>query len=155
MTAEPVGHKAPLDELRRRRAELRESMGKVEGSLADPVRDDPTGWLTAVAQCLLELRDDFAEHLEVTEGPDGLYQDLLATAPRLAVAVNRLKSEHHLVDEAFDRIGQLQASAADDEREIDTLRESVTALLALLSRHRQRGSDLVWEAYAFDVGGET
>ena len=30
-----------------------------------------------------------------------------------------------------------------------------TTLLGLLVRHRQRGSDLVYEAYEFDVGGET
>jgi hypothetical protein len=29
------------------------------------------------------------------------------------------------------------------------------ALLGLLVRHRQRGSDLVYEAYELDIGGET
>jgi len=32
-------------------------------------------------------------------------------------------------------------------------REAINQLLALLARHRQRGSDLIYEAYAVDIGG--
>ena len=32
-------------------------------------------------------------------------------------------------------------------------RVELTALLAALARHRQRGADLVYEAYAVDLGG--
>ncbi|MDQ1458785.1 MAG: hypothetical protein QOI08_269, partial [Actinomycetota bacterium] len=35
----------------------------------------------------------------------------------------------------------------------DELRVELTALLAALARHRQRGADLVFEAYAVDLGG--
>jgi hypothetical protein len=38
---------------------------------------------------------------------------------------------------------------------VDDVREAATALLGRLVRHRQRGSDLVFEAYEFDIGGET
>jgi hypothetical protein len=39
--------------------------------------------------------------------------------------------------------------------EVDGIRESATALLGMLSRHRQRGADLVFDAYQTDIGGET
>jgi hypothetical protein len=35
------------------------------------------------------------------------------------------------------------------------VRAAATSLLARLARHRQRGADLVFEAYQVDVGGET
>ena len=38
---------------------------------------------------------------------------------------------------------------------MDQVRALGTSLLGLLAGHRQRGSDLVYEAYEFDVGGET
>ena len=33
------------------------------------------------------------------------------------------------------------------------MRAELTALLVALARHRQRGADLVYEAYAVDIGG--
>jgi hypothetical protein len=38
---------------------------------------------------------------------------------------------------------------------VDRVRGLGTALLGRLLRHRQRGSDLVYEAYQIDIGGET
>jgi hypothetical protein len=38
---------------------------------------------------------------------------------------------------------------------VDSVRDLGTALLGRLVRHRQRGSDLVFEAYEVDIGGET
>ena len=46
-------------------------------------------------------------------------------------------------------------SAPDVIEEVDRVRGLGTALLGRLVRHRQRGSDLVFEAYEFDIGGET
>lgn len=37
----------------------------------------------------------------------------------------------------------------------DQIRRLGTTLLGLLVSHRQRGSDLLYEAYGFDIGGET
>jgi hypothetical protein len=38
---------------------------------------------------------------------------------------------------------------------VERVRQRADELLAALSRHRQRGADLVYEAYATDLGGET
>jgi hypothetical protein len=76
--------RARLADLRRRRAELRDSMDALERALSSPA---PPGlaahWGERVHAALLELSGDFREHLAVTEGPDGLYQDLSHRAPRL------------------------------------------------------------------------
>ena len=36
---------------------------------------------------------------------------------------------------------------------VDDLRTELTALLAALAKHRQRGADLVYEAFDVDIGG--
>ena len=37
--------------------------------------------------------------------------------------------------------------------DLDALRDDVQRLMGRIVRHRQHGSDLVWEAYAIDIGG--
>ncbi len=145
---------ALLDALRRRRAELRESMSALELALAAPAPGDQGRWAERVHVSLVELSADFREHIDVTEGKDGLYRDVLASAPRLTEAVARLTQEHVQINTQVEDLlahARTTRSAAD----VDRARELGTALLGTLVRHRQRGSDLVYEAYELDVGGET
>jgi hypothetical protein len=81
-----------------------------------------------------------------------LYVDILATAPRLSDAVARLIREHARITDLVD---DLLARLTPESHDVDEVRDLGTTLLALLVSHRQRGSDLVYEAYEFDVGGET
>ena len=75
-----------LDELRRRRAELRESMGALEYALASPASRDNVRWAERVHVALVELSADLREHVVITEGADGLYGELRRRAPRLSRA---------------------------------------------------------------------
>ena len=89
--------RAFLEELRRHRAELRESMSALEDALAAPATADQVRWAERVHAALVELSGDFREHIDITEGPDGLYRDLLKTSPRLSDAVASLTHEHVLI----------------------------------------------------------
>jgi hypothetical protein len=143
-----------LDALRRRRAELGGSMAALEQALAEPSSGRDSAWAERVDVALVELSADFAEHVAVTEGSDGLHDAVLASTPRLSNAVGRLVAEHTAIRRL---IGDLLAgvrppvAAAD----VDPLRELGTALLSRLVRHRQHGADLIHEAYQVDIGGET
>ncbi len=143
-----------LEELRRHRAELRESMGALEGALAAPATGDPARWAQRVNVALVELTGDLREHIEITEGPNGLYRDLLTSSPRLSDAVAGLTREHGLMN---GQVAGLMArlTVPGVVVDVDSVRELGTALLGRLVRHRQRGSDLVFEAYECDIGGET
>ncbi len=143
----------PLEAVRRRRAELRESMSALELALAGPAPRGRERWVERVHVALVELSADLREHVDVTEGVDGLYVDIRATTPRLAGAVERLIEEHHQINELVaDLLTRTDVPGSDD---VDQVRDLGTALLGKLVSHRQRGSDLVFEAYEFDVGGET
>jgi hypothetical protein len=120
-----------LEAVRQRRAELRESMAAFEASLEAP--DE------ALLAAVRRISGDFALHVEVTEGPDGLHQAILAGDLRLANQVNALAMEH----------GEITAQLDDPAK----LREQGGELIAKLRRHQQRGADLIHEAFQADIGG--
>jgi hypothetical protein len=143
-----------LEELRRHRAELRESMSALEDAMAAPAASDRERWAQRVQAAAVELAGDFRQHVDITEAPDGLYREVLKTSPRLSGAVDNLTREHVLIRGQVD---SLLARVAGSEviADVDRVRALGTALLGRLVRHRQRGSDLVFDAYEFDIGGET
>ena len=143
-----------LEEVRRRRAQLRESMSAVEHALAAPAPGLQARWAERVHVALIELCADFGTHIDVTEGSNGLYRELLTTAPRLTGAVARLTHEHAVIKDLLDNL-MARVSEPDTTTDVDTIRDRGTALLGRLVRHRQHGSDLIYEAYTADIGGET
>lgn len=132
------------------RAALVPTIGLFERVLVEPAPADALrGRLSAG---LRALRRSFDDHVVATEGPDGLYAELLDHAPRLAPGVGVLVREHAGVVAAIDAlVGRLDEPDAD----VAELRHRSGRLLHRLCRHRQRGADLVYEAYDTDIGGET
>ncbi|NES15304.1 MULTISPECIES: hypothetical protein [Micromonospora] len=108
-------------------------------------------WREHLIHHLGPVRQGFAEHVRVTEGPTGLYAELLRQEPRLDRGVRQLTREHALIVAA---LAALQQAAALPEVAAEELRARVGELLRALHRHRQRGADLLWEAYQADLGGE-
>ena len=148
----PTPEQVLLDAVRRRRAGLHESMIALEQAFAAPAPGRHGAWVQRVHAALAELVADFRAHIDITEGPSGLYADLCTTEPRLSYAVARLTREHAHIRELIDDL--LARASGSDVNDVDAVRDVGTALLGSLVRHRQHGSDLIYEAYAFDVGGE-
>src|SRR5689334_12583709 len=98
MTAEPLAarhFKAPAGKIRRARLHRAELLAAIQGfecalevSTADPA------WLHGFGTELARLRTEFHTHVELTEGPDGLYAEVLGDAPRLAHRVYHLHRQH-------------------------------------------------------------
>jgi hypothetical protein len=164
--ADPEAH---LIEVRRRRAELLESITALEQALASPGRQEL--WVQRVSAALKELAGEFEDHVVLMEGPDGLNVRLIRRWPRLAHKVEGLTKEHasltRLIEEFSTLVDQAQGSSEVGESMQgsespgdtmpggwDEVRERGTHLLGALVRHRQRGADLVYEAYAVDIGGQ-
>lgn len=142
--------RAYLQEVRAHRAELREAVTAVDDALAGPIQ--LPHWRERVLVAMAELAHDFRQHRALTEGPRGLYAEVLRSAPHLASTVDRLRGEH---DTVSDRI-RLVLGVLDTGQpipDLDGFREEVTALMGRLVRHRQQGSDLVYAAYEWDIGG--
>jgi hypothetical protein len=145
---------AALDALRQVRAELRGSMGALELALASPAAGRVGAWAERVSVALGELSADFRTHVAVTEGPHGAHREVLDSAPRLSNAVDHLVAEHAVIAALIADLLARSSNPVPDE-DVDAVRELATGLLGRLARHRQRGADLVYEAYETDIGGET
>jgi hypothetical protein len=138
-----------MEGVRRRRSELRQAMGDLERALARPANPE---WIGRVRQALDRMNGDLRDHVVASEGADGLYAQILADAPHLSARVEHLVREHEALTTA---IGALVTAAESDSPDVVALRDQGTDFLVRLSRHRQAGSDLMFDAYDLDVGGET
>ncbi|GAA1180854.1 hypothetical protein GCM10009584_23590 [Ornithinimicrobium humiphilum] len=150
MAAVPEGLEQHLEQVRAYRAELRESMAAVRTALSNT----SAGGLSRqrVHAALVELARDLAEHVDLAERPDGLFQGVRAV-PRLASAVDQLTAEHPtLLTDLQDYIGLLEGS--DGIADVPAFRDEVARLLDRLVEHRRRGDDLIYEAFAVDIGGQ-
>lgn len=142
---------AYLERVRSHRAELGESMAALDAALALPIGLGPT-WRRRVRAALTELAHDLRDHVALTEGDGGLYDDIRRSAPRLSHKVDQQLEDHRVVLAEVERLlGERDEGLEGDA--VGAHREAATRLVGLLVRHRQRGSDLVWEAYDLDLGG--
>jgi hypothetical protein len=142
-----------LEAAKGQRLSLRRAIAGLEDALADP--DGEAGGLPdRLAPALERLDEVFAVHVQVTEAPGGLYQEIVENAPRLANRVTRFRREHAEIAEGI-RHGRDAAQAAGDPEALQALRDHAVRLFADLVRHRKRGLDMVYEAYHVDIGGES
>jgi hypothetical protein len=143
-----------LEEARRRRADLHQALVEVEEAISGPALGREQDWAREVVERLGELRQVIEEHIEVTERAEGLYDEILHKAPRLAGPVQHLKDEHPVMREGTSElIAKLRTTPIGPAWPLDDARDDVQRLLGRIVRHRQHGADLIWEAYNLDIGG--
>jgi hypothetical protein len=141
-----------LEQVRRQRAELGESMAALEAALTLPAGTGSV-WRRRVRAALTELAHDLRDHAALTEVDGGLYADIGATAPRLTHGVQVQLAEHAEALAEVDRLLAERDEGLADDAAVEAHREACIRLLGRLVRHRQRTSDLIYEAYAVDIGG--
>lgn len=153
--AGPTDHgTAAVARARGPRADLAAAVVSLEKAAAAPARGRLTDWAMDTHDALVDVGAAFERHIAVTEGPDGLLEQIRAAAPRLTASAAELSDEHQdlrrriaaALDLARGAAGRTDATAATE------VREAVNALLLDISRHRQAGSDLVFEAFEVDIG---
>jgi hypothetical protein len=155
-TEEPRGPEvsATFAEARRRRADLHQALIEVERAASRPATGREAEWSADVVGRLQALAAMIDEHVEMTERPKGLYDEITGRAPRLSVQIERLKSEHpEMRDSTAALLARFESSAIGDAWPVAEARDDLQRLLGRLVRHRQLGADLVWEAYNLDIGG--
>ena len=145
-----------LDDVRLRRAGLKAALSGLELALAAPAANR-ADWVTHVRDALDVVHEVWTRHIVETEAPGAFLDELVTESPRLATPTSRLRREHSEILATIVRAElDLAAPPSEDDTYVawaDELRVELTALLAALARHRQRGADLVYEAYAVDLGG--
>jgi hypothetical protein len=132
-----------------RRARLRDLMDRLEAALAEP--SHRAGWATALNELAGELEAELTRHVEETEADDGLFADVMQRAPRLRNAVDRLRTDHPELRTTLAQFADSLREPPLDTDRIAAIRELGSTLLVDLMAHRQRGADLLYEAYWIDV----
>jgi hypothetical protein len=143
-----------LAETARRRADLHDALVDVEQAISRPAVGREPEWTKGVVLRLEGLAHAIQEHVEITERPEGLYDEISTQAPHLATKIDRLREEHPVLrDRTQVLLTKLQTTAIGPAWPLDEARDDLQRLLGQIVRHRQLGSDLVWEAYNLDIGG--
>jgi hypothetical protein len=125
----------------------------LEAALAAPAAG--AGWRDGLRAALVEVDVTIRDHIAETEGDGGLLDRVRVEVPRLSNAVSKLVDEHLTLTQLTRKVVDRLDGVADDRigEEAPVVREDALNLLAAIVRHRQRGADLLYEAYQVDVGG--
>ena len=136
-----------IDGVRSRRADLHAILIDLERAIAAAAPGREPAWTAQVRAQLDRVGTAFADHIAATEGPDGLFDQVRRRSPRLDGHCRRLADEHGMI---ATKLADVRAAL---DKDTAAVRTAVVELLGQLVRHRQGGADLVYEAYAVDIGG--
>lgn len=151
---QPGQHDEALAELARRRSQVKEAMGQLRDALST-VPVDPDRWLTMVSERVAALRSAFDHHVEIHEGADSFLSGIHLNSPNLVPQVSKLHREHGQLDALITEASALIDSARDQSSAaVEDVRRRCDELLSHFEQHRRRGSQLVWDAFNRDLGGE-
>lgn len=134
-----------VETARIRRHNLGDALSQLEHALTSPMASST--WLGEVTYALAEMRRSLEEHIEVTEGRGGLLEEIRGDAPRLAGEIELIVAEHDELMSALEAAEGCLGQSNDRK----AIRSRAMAILPRLSLHRQRGADLVYEAYNVDI----
>lgn len=142
-----------LEVVRERRARLRRAMAELAAAAEAPLVDAPATWAATLTAALAGIAVAWERHIAITEDDGGLFGQIRTDAPNLDPQLRRLHREHESIRESIAVVRAGVTAAAADLAMLQQQREAITTLLSDLIRHRQRGADVVYEAYEVDLGG--
>jgi seryl-tRNA synthetase len=148
-----MADRVQLDAVRSRREALYEAVVGLEDALATPVGDGPR-WRLRVAMAIDHAALRIEDHARQTEAPDGFLDRLVREVPRVQRRVNQLKVDHERLEKEVEALRHTLSIIDDGDvpEHAVTIRNQAIELLGQLTRHRQRGADLIYEAYQVDIG---
>jgi hypothetical protein len=131
------------------RGRLRDALTAFQDAAASDVRGRAE-WVAAVGGALSGLGDAWQEHVDFTEAPNGLFDDLLDDSVEVAPDIDHLKRDHVVVASAMARAAELLAT--DEAGPDDTkLVQSLAGVAKQVEQHRRRGADLLYQVYSVDL----
>lgn len=146
--------------IRSRREALLQAVVGLEDALAGPIGDQER-WRLRVAMAVDHAVARISEHVAQTEGPGNILDEILAVAPRLERRVKQMTVDHENLEKAADRLALAVAELTPDDDSLTAgqiedyaiaVRNQAVDVMGQITRHRQRGADLIYEAYQVDLG---
>lgn len=136
---------------RRDRARSFESMLTVEKQAGAAGPSRPNEWRDDLLMALEELASSLHDQYARSASEDGLLSRVVDEAPQLEPGVRGLRQQQEALIEEVDNLRQ---SLADLSRTVDVsaIRSRVRDMTAEIRELRGWETDIVYEAYAFDLG---
>jgi hypothetical protein len=143
-----------LGESVRRPGDMRHAVVQTEQAIARTATEGLDDWTREVSSALKQMREAIDEHIRLTEGPEGLHDEIRLKAPRLSAQIKRLQRDHPILHARVrELIALLDRPGIGDHWSLDEARSDIRRLLRMAERHSQSTADVVWEAYHLDIGG--
>ena len=131
---------------------MEQALQDVEHAAARPAGDET--WLDDLNKCMEQLDAALSHHINEVEPPGALLDQIVETAPRLQRDAEQTRLHHVVLSKASKAILQEIAAARDvDDPPVENIRNGIVYLLTEITRHRQSGADLIYNAFAVDIGG--
>jgi hypothetical protein len=142
-----------LDAVRIRREALYQAMIGLEDALQTPIGDSER-WRLRVIMAVEHATNRIQEHVREVEASGGFLDQVTTDHPRLVGRTDDLRHEHaRLMSDAEKlRLALTDIEPIEVREREASLRSQALGLLGLLARNRQRGADLIYEAYLVDIG---
>lgn len=140
----------PFAGVARQRSQLSQAMHQVELAAAAPAARK--SWVVDLQHGLRQLEIAFNHHIVEVQSPHGLLDQIVEQAPRLQRTVAVTRDDHATIAGSIGSVLDM-VSGDDASIERDEIRDAVMVVLMALSRHRQKGADLIYDAYDIDIGG--
>jgi len=150
MTDMQARNREVLNAVRVRRDRLYEAILDLERALAVPAGGHPREWADATGAAVDRLGTVLESHVADTEADGGFFDDVRDHAPQLLHAVEQIQAEHGPLIEATAVVSARLGGVVGDA-DVDDVRDEAVELIRRLLRHRQRGVELVYDAYSVDV----
>ena len=132
---------------------FREARQLLDDALTSPA--DRPGWGADVAAALGGLHDILVRHQRASEAPGGTLEQMVDAKPGLQSKVRALRLEHPLlIDDARGLTNEVEAAVLGGTLDAERVRWKAGALQDAVRRHVARGTDLLYEAFHREEGGE-
>jgi hypothetical protein len=132
--------------VRARRERLRRELMDLEQVLSGPVTDTDS-WTQLALGAAASMHDTLREHVEETEAPEGMLAQVARDAPWLEGRLEQLRGEHARLLDAAEQLEETVRRSASPQQ----IRDVGLNLIQQVSRHRQLGTDLLYDAYMVDI----
>ncbi|MEW6059227.1 MAG: hypothetical protein AB1551_03650 [Actinomycetota bacterium] len=143
-----------LQDAEGRRGDFHRALVELEQAIARDATGHLDEWIQEVVSSLEQMLEAIDEHIQLTERPGGLHDEVRGAAPRLSSRIKRLQREHPILRARVEELVALMDKPGIGDRwPLDEARNDIQRLLRMVARHRQSAADLIWEAYHLDIGG--
>ena len=136
---------------RRTRKLLRDAVCALEDAIGAPIGAGPR-WAERVAGVLADLGEAVAAHRNNVDANGGLFFVVQHKAPRLVGTIDLLRNEHDAALAEAEELRAFLSVPGETGVDLTAARERTAELLTRVLRIQHRCADLVYDAFAVDIG---